>query len=84
MMADEPQDAVNLPPVFTSDWRRGHAEVADEMLTQAAKLLTEPLWSKLTGALTGQAAIDRVLVAGTLANLAAAHYAAANVRARPS
>lgn len=79
----------DLPQRFTQNWREGHAAVGDELLAQAADLLREPLWASagagLVGAaLAGPSARDRVLVADMLANLAQAHYAAANVRARPA
>ena len=77
----QPEDR---PQRFTKHWRDEHAAVGDQLLEQAAMLINkEAIWSRTSGALSGPGARDRVLVAGTLAGLATAHYAAANVRATP-
>lgn len=66
---------------FSQQWRDDHARRGDELLAQADELLAQvdmPGPEHLTGLDQG-----RVLICGTLADMANAHYAAANVRARP-
>lgn len=74
--------------IFGYGWREDHARAGDLALEAAESLAREPRQERLIqevngGRLTSRDSAEGLKIAGTLAAIAQAHYAAANIRTRP-